>query len=652
MTKKAVVVLVLGLVALGAVIAWLLAGGSPQQQMARAPGEAEAARQGAPSPAGARQGELGVGLMDPGSAVRRGGAGRARVLVPAVAQPDAAARAGIIEGRVLDYASGEGVANAELSLGRDNAVVATLTTDRDGDFRFEADRPGPVHVAAVTAEGYLPYAPEWGQSPLVLEPRAEWHVSAVIIYLTPAIDYTGVVTDQGGAPVGDAEVRIIDARSDEQELMTSPRRFSSDARGQFVFHAPDGALLEARKAGYAPGRAALDEAAQINHRLTIRLGPARDAKETLGTESITGVVVEESGVALSGVRVQATPAAASDREGLRAGGAATSGEEGRFAIAGLDPGAYDMLAVDGLHAPATARANAGVHDLRLVLHTGAMLRGRVLTPERTAVASATVAVAKRKGLAAELVKEQSVVDPLGEFRVLGLEPGAYELFASAYGFAPSAPVSARAAVAVDETEAVEIMLSRGGAVAGIVRARDGKPLEHARVTMESNEAPQGASVMPAAPSVVTDAQGRFLLGGLPPGRRSVYIAAAMHNPRIISGLDVAEGTQLGPLDVVLNPVAEGESPRLELAGIGAMLAASDNRLRIGATIAGGGALEAGLKSGDEIIMVDGRPVVELGFDGAVQAIRGPEGTQVRLSIRRAGASETEDVWVFRRNIQN
>ena len=82
-----------------------------------------------------------------------------------------------------------------------------------------------------------------------------------------------------------------------------------------------------------------------------------------------------------------------------------------------------------------------------------------------------------------------------------------------------------------------------------------------------------------------------------------------------------------------------------------MLAAKDDVLVIGKTLPGGGAETAGLASGDAIVSVDGIPVKSLGFEGAVQKIRGPENTTVTLSVKKANAGEPTNVSVVRRRVQ-
>jgi len=136
-----------------------------------------------------------------------------------------------------------------------------------------------------------------GHSPIELWARPGVRVRDVIIHLTPAIDYTGVVVSPGGEPVAGAEVRVIDLPGGEQEIVTIRDRFRSGRRGELVSHAPDFALLEATADGYGPGRARLDGSAQGTHRLVIRLTSAEDGG-ALGSARIDGVVVDAAGLPL------------------------------------------------------------------------------------------------------------------------------------------------------------------------------------------------------------------------------------------------------------------------------------------------------------------------------------------------------------------
>ncbi|MEI8195016.1 MAG: PDZ domain-containing protein, partial [Phycisphaerae bacterium] len=144
-----------------------------------------------------------------------------------------------------------------------------------------------------------------------------------------------------------------------------------------------------------------------------------------------------------------------------------------------------------------------------------------------------------------------------------------------------------------------------------------------------------AAKMDAGAAAVAGADGAFLVSGLPARTVTLHVAADGHHARIVTGIDVPDGGAAGPVDVKLTPLAEGEEPRVELAGIGvAMQRQGRNGLRITFVVPGGGAAEAGLAVDDVILSVEGRPVSEIGMDGAVELIRGPEDTRVRLVVRR------------------
>lgn len=56
---------------------------------------------------------------------------------------------------------------------------------------------------------------------------------------------------------------------------------------------------------------------------------------------------------------------------------------------------------------------------------------------------------------------------------------------------------------------------------------------------------------------------------------------------------------------------------------------------------GGPAFEAGLTPGDRIVEVDGQPLEHMDLDGAANRLQGPEGTSVRIVVRRSDGSSRE-----------
>jgi len=58
---------------------------------------------------------------------------------------------------------------------------------------------------------------------------------------------------------------------------------------------------------------------------------------------------------------------------------------------------------------------------------------------------------------------------------------------------------------------------------------------------------------------------------------------------------------------------------------------------------GGSAAKAGIKPGDAILKVDGRDATPLTLDQLANAIRGPEGTQVKLTVERGGSKKVQEI---------
>lgn len=549
------------------------------------------------------------------------------------------------EGRVVSSASGAGIAGAELTFSRAGAA-ASVRARPDGGFRFEPPAEGRWLLAAVTAPGFLPFAPEWGHSPVQLDAVRGRHVHGIELHLVPALELTGRVVDGEGAPVAGAEVRLLGAAG-EAALVPIADRFVSDAQGAFRFAAPEGAVLEARKEGHLPGRAEVDVTAMVNGRVTVELGPEHRA---LGPAApVEGRVVARGGIPIPGALVTAAPERRFGAVGVPSAQAVTAAD-GSFTLAALDPGSYRVTARAEGRAPAAARhVEPGARDLLLELAEGGRLRGCVHDAASGApVAPFTVMVFERRS-ALRLVPQRtrSVVDPSGCYALDDLLPGPAAVVISAPGHAPS-PERAVDIPATGEEAVADAALEPGGRLTGVVRDDEtGAPLPGARLSVEGTLA-GAASTFPVLSEAIAGPDGGFTLGSLP-RRLSVYVAAAGHHARILGGLEIPPGGTAGPVEVRLRPTAAGEESRVDLAGIGAVLAARGDALAVAQVIAGGGAAEVGLRRGDVVLQVDGRPVSELGMGGAIDAIRGPEGSVVLLRVRRGDA--TFDAQVPRRIVR-
>jgi carboxyl-terminal processing protease len=87
------------------------------------------------------------------------------------------------------------------------------------------------------------------------------------------------------------------------------------------------------------------------------------------------------------------------------------------------------------------------------------------------------------------------------------------------------------------------------------------------------------------------------------------------------------------------------------SGVGMEVGMREDIMTIIAPLPGTPAERAGLMAGDALVSIDGTSTESMGVDEAVRLIRGPEGTQVTLTIFRAGASSTQDFIVTRATIE-
>ena len=85
-------------------------------------------------------------------------------------------------------------------------------------------------------------------------------------------------------------------------------------------------------------------------------------------------------------------------------------------------------------------------------------------------------------------------------------------------------------------------------------------------------------------------------------------------------------------------------------GLGVELRTEPNALHIVGVIAGGPASQAGVQSGDFIIGVNQRTVEQMGSEKAADALRGPEGSFISLTIQTA-AGDTKSVRMQRKRVE-
>jgi carboxyl-terminal processing protease len=120
-------------------------------------------------------------------------------------------------------------------------------------------------------------------------------------------------------------------------------------------------------------------------------------------------------------------------------------------------------------------------------------------------------------------------------------------------------------------------------------------------------------------------------------------------------LQAALGALQGPAEYV-DPRAHAsmkDSFRSGFAGIGLELAVKQRGqpLKVVSTIAGAPAQRAGILSEDQIVEVDGLDLLPMTLDETLAALRGNDGSLVRLKLQRAGSGERQALEIRRAEIR-
>ena len=481
-------------------------------------------------------------------------------------------------------------------------------TRRDGFYKAEPVTPGRIQILA-----RHPSFVDGASEIVTLAPGGELTVDIV---LRQGGSLEGRVIEEDRTPVGGARLELV-ATTGSLERIT----FAADD-GTFAFAAvPEEVLISVSRPD-SPGDVALRVVTVVNERgrneLEIVLPKVREGMKLR--------VTDDRGYPLDRVEVHAisldleTP--------LRR--TVFTDDDGAAEV----PGAFGLplrlqLSRPG-KAPRSQTVESAPSELTVVLPEGKRATGVVTGRDgREWVEGADVVVYTMTGPRRTQSNEEGV------FELSDLPAGRVRIAVSHEGFAPTEVVAQIGDDPGRPTDLGEIDLDSAGEVAGEVVDDNDEPVPGARVARDA--VPSYLPLGPLPPGiVVTDRQGRFVLGGLPEGTVTLEAYTADRGRGNVEGVPVRADRTTSRVKIVLPPPDEEKK---DVKGSGSVAITLGDRAEGGGTtimvvmVAPGSEAEiAGLLPGDQVLEVNGRKVRTI--EGARRSLTGPLTEDVLVGVLR------------------
>jgi len=445
----------------------------------------------------------------------------------------------------IESSPNRGLGGGAIRFGGDKPTSNESASGNDGRFAVTGLPTGKFDLTAKRS-GFAPH------TIAAVELEGDKDVDVGRITLLPGETLDGLVLDSDGVPVEGAELLATEASPMSGLLMgmsfgeSGPADAVSDPAGWFAISDLSKELrytVTASRPGFVAAQ--VDGVTlPLSEPLELRLEPA---------SRIAGVIVDTSGDPIPGAQVNMLRMRSMEAGGMAMqiamGEDTTTDVEGRFAFEEQEPGKVSLSALAGGYQEAKLAdliipKGADLDDVRIELEEGAIVQGRVLTPDgRPAIGASVGRVAESRSFGPRMGGD-APVDGDGYFRLEGLSPGELSIKAEHPGY-PRVAKDLDLRVGINS---VNLEFQGGQEVSGRVVDTSGKPVAGAAVSTVENGQYWGNS------ETRSEADGSFALPGVQDGDYMLRVNAEGYSASKEQEISVAGQPVVG-LEVVLDPGA-------------------------------------------------------------------------------------------------